>query len=467
MLKKFLMPGLLALAALLSEPAAAQVFEPCADAASFPVLAGSLCIESAVPLDAGGASTADKEMIELFVRKFPAANPDRRRGEIWLVAGGPGEPGASFLPVLPVLKRAFPDHDLIIPDHRGTGYSSKICPREEAPESDAGIALAGQEWGPCIGFMHANAARTRAFTITNAAHDLSALIARHRGAGEVYLYGVSYGTQLILRMMHAVPAKVDGIILDGLVPPEADQRWDLSRRTQVVDSVGRATLKPEQTERYRTLLAQKEPGWSAAVPGGDLRRFMGHLLSFSDLRDQIPTIIDGLLRNDTSPLAQVTADLQGRMEALGAYPQSPPSMPLIMLIGGSENNHRRDLTASIVTEEAKDALFTSAIPGLLVGSPAPLYDRDAFFGHVPARLPRTLVIHGTLDPNTPYEGAQLHAAALAGAGGDVRFTTVTGAAHFLPLVAPDCFVKVVSRFMTAGSAPDRCEAKAVSVSAKR
>jgi pimeloyl-ACP methyl ester carboxylesterase len=414
-----------------------------------------VCAVAKAPLNpnAGGGPE-----IELFVRKFPAPVAGRRRGEVWLVAGGPGETGASFYPVLPALRRAFADYDLIVPDHRGTGYSTKLCPVEEAPESPAGISLAGEEWGSCIAFMHGNASRTRSFTITNASRDLASLIARYRHPGEVYVYGVSYGTQLILRMMQATPIKLDGIILDGMVPAEADASLDLSHRTEVVDAVGRATLTPGQAELYRALLAQEAPAWIDAVPGGDLRRFMGRLLNFPGLRARIPAIFDGLSRDDRTPLTQTVAALQAELGELGAFPQSPPSLPLVMLISGSENNERRNLTAATVAEEEQDALFTSPLPALLVDMPVPLYERDASHGRVPQRLPRTLVIHGTLDPNTPYEGSQALAAALVAKGGKITFSTVEGGAHFLPLVAPDCFAGAVSAFVGAGTPPARCKA---------
>ncbi len=320
MSKLILVGGVLALAASVITPAAAESFRLCKDSQSSLALAGSLCAVVKTPLNPqikGGAE------IDLFVRKFPAPVSRRRRGEIWLVAGGPGETGASFYPVLPALRRAFADYDLVIPDHRGTGYSSKLCPAQEAPDSAAGISLVGEEWGPCIAFMHANAVRSRAFTITNASHDLARLITRCRQPGSVYVYGVSYGTQLVLRMMQTAPLKFDGIILDGMVSAEANTSLDLSRRTKVVDAVGRATLTPDQTDRYRALLAQKEPAWIGDVPGRDLRRFMGRLLNFPDLRARIPAIIDGLGQNDRTPLKQTIAAMQVELAGLGAFVQSP------------------------------------------------------------------------------------------------------------------------------------------------
>ncbi len=430
----------------------AQDFTACSDADAFPALAGTQCVTSAVPPDAD----APGETISLFVRKFPATGVRRARGQVWLVAGGPGESGASLYPVLPALRRAFAGYDLLIPDHRGTGYSAKLCPTEESPDSPDGIALAGAEWGPCIAAMHANVARSQAFTITNAARDLASLIARHRTRGKVHVYGVSYGTQLVLRMMQVAPPKLDGIILDGLVPPETAPQWDLSHRTQVVDAVGRRLLQPDEITQYRDLLAQQHPDVLASIPGGDLRRVMGSLLAFPSVRDRIPQILAALAKDDTAPLLRAIADAGALSAKLSLYPQSPPSLPLVMLISGSENNARRDLTAQTVDADAQDALFTSALPGLLVNSPAPLYQRDEHYGKLPQRLPRTLVVHGTLDPNTPYEGALAHVALLKPAG-DVRVTSVERGAHYLALTAPGCFARAASAFVRGNRVTLRCD----------
>ena len=115
-------------------------------------------------------------------------------------------------------------------------------------------------------------------------------------------------------------------------------------------------------------------------------------------------------------LRATVADLKSTVAELHRYPFSPPSLPLVMLISASENSERRDLSLETVEAEARTALFTSAIPGFLVDSPVPRYERDEWFGGTPASLPRTLVMHGTLDPNTPYSGAQAHAEILAKAG---------------------------------------------------
>jgi pimeloyl-ACP methyl ester carboxylesterase len=452
--KYFVLHVGLALSALAMGPAQAASFTPCADATEFDALAGSLCARVEAPLD---YAKPDGEAVELFVRKFPVPEGRTRRGEVWLIAGGPGETGAAFYPALQTLRRAFPDYELVTPDHRGTGYSTKLCPAQEARESAAGLDLAGDEWGPCISSMYANPTRIQAFTITHAARDLSGLISSQRGDGPVYLYGVSYGTQLALRMLQVAPTALDGLILDGLVPPEGAVQWEISQRTRIADAVGRAFLTPAQAATVARLVeyANADPAWIKQVPGKDIRLFMGRLLNFPELRARIPTLADELLRDDTALLTRTVADLHELGHSLLPFPQSPPSLPLVMLITGSENNSRLDLTQELVAEEAKGALFTSALPGLAVAPPLPLYPRDATFGKLPERLPRTLVVHGTLDPATPFEGARAHVAALA-THGDIQLTAVVGAAHGLVLTAPDCFAQAISAFVAGRTPPTEC-----------
>lgn len=442
--------GLLLMTAAPAEPSPA--FAPCADAAAFEALKDSQCVRAAVPLDR--APGAGPEQAELFLRRFPAMGA--RRGEVWLVVGGPGESGASFYPLLETFRRAFPGYDLVIPDHRGTGYSSRICPQEEAVGSEDGAALGGSEWGPCIGYAYAHRARTHAFTITNAALDLSALIDRYRGDGEVRVYGVSYGTQMVLRMMQVAPPVLDGIILDGLVPPDDDAGRDLSHRTAVVDETGRAVLGPDGVLAYQRLIAAAPTAvWRERIPGGDLKRFMGMLLDFPTARRQIPALIEGLGRGDTTTLDLVLADLERVTGGLNAYPQSASSLPLVMLISGSENNLRPDLTEEAVLAESGAALFTSPLAGFLVANPLPLYAHDAFWNANPARLPPTLVVQGTLDPKTPYAGAVAHVERLSGAG-PVWLATVEGAPHFIAFSAPDCFARITAAFLLKTEPVDRC-----------
>lgn len=428
-------------------------FTACADAAAHTPLAGSECLLAQVPLR---HESPDAGTINLFVRRLPTPDQTKRRGEVWLIAGGPGEAGASLYPMISTYRRAFPGYDLIIPDHRGTGRSTRLCPVQEAPQSANGVGLAGAEWGPCIGALYADSQRTKAFTITEAAQDLALLIRQQRRKGKVLLYGVSYGTQLALRTLQVAPVPLDGLVLDGLVPPETAAQWDLSHRTTVVDAVGRALLDDAHTATYRGVLDRSDSAaWRTQIPGKDLRRFLGMLLNFPTLRDRTPAIIDGLARADATLLTASIADLQTALAAMGQGGENQPALPLVMLIAASENNARPTLTHETVAAEAKDALFVSPIPGLLVDAGLPTYPRDAWFGRSPTTLPRTLIIHGTLDPNTAYAGAQAHAALLKAAG-PVTFSTVERGAHLLAFAAPACFASAVADFVADRKVAGRC-----------
>ena len=441
---------------LLFSPVIASASAPkaraCEDGGASAALLGSQCATVDVPLRHADPSG---EQIALFLRRIPASADVPRRGEVWLISGGPGESGASLYPLVPTYQRAFPGFDLVIPDHRGTGRSSRICPIQEAPESPEGTGLAGAEWGPCIGSVYANLQRTSAFSITEAAHDLRILMSQADGSGQVLLYGVSYGTQLALRSLQVNDLHVDGLILDGLVPPETTETWDLSRRTALVDQVGRQSMDERSLQQYRALLAVKDAAWQKVVPGGDLRRFFAALLSFPTLRDQMPKIVQDLSEGDTRTLAATVKDWNAALAQLGQAGNNQPALPLVMLIAASENNARPELSMETVMEEAKDALFVSPIPGLLVSGSGPRYPRDAWFGKTPHTLPRTLILQGTLDPNTAYAGAQEHAA-LLGRSGPVTFHTVDRGAHLLPLVAPGCFVAAVGSFIKGGVVSERC-----------
>lgn len=444
---------------------AAPMYTPCPDAATQPVLQGSLCAREAVPASYGSKGVS-AERLTLFIRKFPAQGASR--GSVWLVAGGPGESGASLYPFVDILRRSFPGFDLIVPDHRGTGFSSRMCPDEEAADSPGGTALAGAEWASCFQRLGMASPRrpgvAQQFTINNAAHDLRHLVSQDRSGKPIYIFGVSYGTQLVLRTMQLGPLPVTGLVLDSLVPPEADRRWDLSQRSFVVDGIGRTVLArcdaepacaammgaPAETV-YRRLLAKtrQDPAILAHVPGKDLPRFLGALLDLPPLRARIPRLIQDLDQGREDELEAVLAELPGLQATLGNFPQTPPSIPLVGIISGSENNLRPGLDAAQVQQEESALLFSSPIPGLLATSTLPRYQRDGYFGLDPARLPPTLVLQGTLDPKTHYDGALVHIAALRRRG-PVGLVSVVDAPHFILWLAPDCFERQVAAFVSSG-----------------
>lgn len=446
-------------------------FRPCDDAAANPALAGSLCAVEQAPADPSGLAGAPAAPVSLFVRKFPAA--ETARGQVWLIAGGPGESGASFYKLLPQLRAAFPGLDLVMPDHRGTGYSTRMCPDEEAAGSPGGMALAGAEWASCFRRLNEQPGYTRQFSETNAAHDLKLLLERMPHKGKTYLYGVSYGTQLVLRTLALGTARIDGVVLDSLVSLQDDDKADISSRSLVADAVGRQVLadcdaSPACSRQmgapaaavYRRLLdrAAAEPALFDSVPGKNPKLLFGNLLDIPQAAPQIPYLIKELEQGKGERMQAVIARVEEQMESFGGFAQSPPSTPLVILITGSENNLRPGRTAADVEREEAGLLFTSSLPGHAVNTPLPLYNRDGWFAKLPQRLPPTLVIHGDRDGKTPYDAAVRHIEALRGAG-PVRLYTAPGKGHFV-LWSDRCARDEIKNFVLGTQDGKRCEALA-------
>ena len=472
-----LLATLLAGTSLHAEP---MFFTPCSDTAA----PGSLCSGLNVPgsYDAQGRAVGEADAMHVFVRKFAADVPAGKpaKGTVWLVAGGPGESGASFYNLLPTLRRSFPGFEFLIPDHRGTGHSSRLCKVEESEKSPGGRALAGAEWASCFTGINLMPEYAAQFSITTAARDLKALIEGERSTGHkqpkppVYVYSVSYGTQLVLRTLQLGPLPVQGVIFDSLVPPQTDARWDLSQRSQVVNQVGMQVLaqcdadaschaalgEPAET-LYRRVLdkAQADPALLAKIPGKNLKTFLGGMLDVPAARARIAYLLRDLDQGGETELASVRATLTQAAASLGSYPQSPLSIPLVSIISNSENNLQPSLrpgwTAADIDRDEADLLFTSPLPRILLGGGLPTYARDSYFGALPAKVPPTLVLQGTMDPKTPYAGAQAQVQALTQSkAGKVALSTVHNAPHFILWTAPACFEQASARFIAGKTVQD-------------
>ena len=432
--------------------------QTCSELNAIPELKGSVCLTSKAPLN---YKAGDTTKIELFVRKFPAVQ--ERTGSIWLIPGGPGESGASLYPLIGQFSKLFPNLDIFIPDHRGTGYSSKLCPQEEAIDSPAGMALANDEWGSCFNYMYTNLDYVKAFTITNAAKDLRLLINTYSGSGERYIYGVSYGTQLVLRLLQLGTVSFDGVLLDSLVPHQEDLAYDLSHRSLVTNAVGMSLLKnfdkrtaqgAPLSSQLKAILerAKTDTAFAAELPKQDLALLLGMMLDLPAVRNTIPEIIKGLQADNFEPLQQAIQHVTNFYTDYGAaYPSATNSIPLTQVITASENNLRPEMTKSEVAQESEGLLFKSPLPNLIAENAMPTYTRDAYFGKTPSQMPPTLIIHGTLDPKTHLDGAKKHYKLLAEKNASVSFVQVQNAPHFIALFAPQVFDEVVSEFIKEGA----------------
>ena len=137
------------------------------------------------------------------------------QAQVWFVDGGPGSPGTTNLGgLLGTVLNHNPALEVFTLDHRGTGSSFHLnCDGyENEHPANRCISVLENKYGEFL----------KAFSTTNAAIDLAALIeANRREDVPVIVMGISYGTYLAHRFMQIFPDWVDGVILDGIAPPDA------------------------------------------------------------------------------------------------------------------------------------------------------------------------------------------------------------------------------------------------------
>jgi pimeloyl-ACP methyl ester carboxylesterase len=448
-------------------------FTACDDRNVHANLSDSLCAEISVD-----RSELQAEPVNLFVRKFPARSD--HRGEIWLIAGGPGESGASFYADINFFRKTFANYDVMVPDHRGTGYSTKLCMPEETLDSPDGLALAGEEWGTCFAKLYADPKRANNFSQRNAARDLDTLVSTLGSNEKTLVYGVSYGTSLALEYARLATTDIDGMILDSLTPAPSDHLNGMSYRSHTTDRVGMAlldrcatdsscSLGKDAVKTYRALLkdidAGKEIPGLDQVPNGDLRQLLGLFLDVPSARNRIPDIIAALSNRDAAAgtlIQDIIQNVETYWINITRFQQATSSIPLSAIITGSQFNSRPDLTVEMLTSEKTILGFTSPLPSLLVNNRFPLYETPAALA-MPASMPPLLILQGTWDPKTPYDSAINHATKLR-AHGPVAIITLTDAPHAAYITSQDCLTRPLSLFARdpAAIASQSCVPAAVS-----
>lgn len=198
-----------------------------------------------------------------------------------------------------------------------------------------------------------------------------------------------------------------------------------------------------------------DPSGLSDVPGKNLRRFFGALLDIPAGASQIPHMVKALDSGDGAVVKRVLADVEREMATLGAFPQSPPSLPLVMMISGSENDLQPRRTQAEVDGEEAGLLFASSLPSHLVNPSVPLYPRDTWFARLPQRLPPTLVLHGRRDAKTPYDAAVRHVEALRKAG-PVTLHADDDGVHFMLWTSQSCAAFEARRFVLGEEETGRC-----------
>ncbi|RLN78929.1 hypothetical protein BBJ28_00015334 [Nothophytophthora sp. Chile5] len=247
------------------------------------------CARVEVPLCHPGVCESDKT-IELFVRRLLADPGDDDAPSLWLLQGGPGGTSVAMEDVMGTLSDfASGAVNFYTMDHRGTGrsnYLECVAAQALADGSPGQTSITLEELPECAqDVLFEMDDQSAAYSVTSAAKDLVFLLDTIHGVDaspNVFVYGVSYGTYLVERVMHLAPSQVRGYVLDGVV---AEAGADPSARTTF--SHWNQNLQAP-TRRLLELCAQQPDSCPLA------------LSSDEDVIDQVLAMYDALDAQDPS-----------------------------------------------------------------------------------------------------------------------------------------------------------------------
>jgi pimeloyl-ACP methyl ester carboxylesterase len=266
---------------LLSLPSQAETPEqiawsPCPEDAS------AECGKLAVPIDWANPSGAT---FELAVARRKAADPAKRRGALFLGAGGPGGSGIDMVVhgrgyLSPDLFGSF---DLIGFDHRGTNRSNPIlCSADLLAEQPSPLLTSQADFDRARAYNDRLRADCRARTgplydrvdSRSAAHDLDAFRAA-LGEQQITYYGISYGTLLGQMYAESYPQRVRAMTLDSTMDHSVDTRRFMDTETWGIQ------------DGFEEIEAWCERSTSCAQHGKDFGDFWGGLMARAD-RGELP-----------------------------------------------------------------------------------------------------------------------------------------------------------------------------------
>jgi pimeloyl-ACP methyl ester carboxylesterase len=183
------------------------------------------CLTIVVP-----ESPADPEGRKLHIRVIvlPARGSSPHREPLLLIQGGPGVPGTLMARNFAQREALRDRRDLVFFDQRGTGGSGALSCAFLGRHNFLGALFPSEHLGACRRAL-ARQADLSAYTNSTSAEDLEA-VRKALGADVWSLAGFSFGTRLAQTYARSFPHRVRAVVLDGVVPFDAELTADLARR---------------------------------------------------------------------------------------------------------------------------------------------------------------------------------------------------------------------------------------------
>ncbi|MET0656761.1 MAG: alpha/beta fold hydrolase [Steroidobacteraceae bacterium] len=171
------------------------------------------CVAMDVPLDYGSPG----ERLSMHVTVAPALRETARPDPLFVLAGGPGQPGSDIVSLLDsAFRRVRATRDIVFIDQRGTGRSGKLtC--DGLP--DLGSVSDSEDEQALFECLQKLGKPYRHYNTANAVRDLDE-VRKALGYRRVNVWGGSYGTRLGQAYARAFPDNVRSLVLDSVASPE-------------------------------------------------------------------------------------------------------------------------------------------------------------------------------------------------------------------------------------------------------
>ncbi|HEY5547405.1 MAG TPA: alpha/beta fold hydrolase [Gemmatimonadaceae bacterium] len=181
------------------------------------------CLSVLVPESAANPS-GRKLRIRVIV--LAARGPAPHREPLLLIQGGPGVPGTLMARNFAQREALRDRHDLVFFDQRGTGGSGSLSCAVLGRDNFLGALFPSDHVSACRRVLGRNADLS-AYTNETSTEDLEA-VRKALDADVWSLLGFSFGTRLAQTYARKHPNRVRAVVLDGVVPFDADLAADLA-----------------------------------------------------------------------------------------------------------------------------------------------------------------------------------------------------------------------------------------------
>ncbi|KAE8986200.1 hypothetical protein PF005_g21739 [Phytophthora fragariae] len=158
--------------------------------------------------------------VDIFVKRVVAVSGSDTATNVWIMQGGPGASSTAMESAMVELyTRLDGAVNVYTMDHRGTGRSTLLdCVAAQATTtgSPSGSSIDLTEVPACAEALEKKYGDLSSFSMTSAATDMATFISNYSNGADTIVYGVSYGTALVERLVHLDPPEVTGYVLDGV-----------------------------------------------------------------------------------------------------------------------------------------------------------------------------------------------------------------------------------------------------------